>query len=93
MCSVLLSLKVVTNHWAPPLLSFSRSKDFSKSQVEFVSRRRIAASSNHPIAMSGDRKLPVLLFDVMDTLVRDPFYHDVPAFFRFCFTFLQFSCF
>ncbi|RRT62134.1 hypothetical protein B296_00043626 [Ensete ventricosum] len=29
------------------------------------------------------RKLPVLLFDVMDTLVRDPFYNDVPAFFQF----------
>lgn len=27
------------------------------------------------------RKLPILLFDVMDTLVRDPFYHDIPAFF------------
>ncbi|KAL2482233.1 Haloacid dehalogenase-like hydrolase (HAD) superfamily protein [Forsythia ovata] len=27
------------------------------------------------------RKLPILLFDVMDTIVRDPFYHDVPAFF------------
>lgn len=28
-------------------------------------------------------KLPVLLFDVMDTLVRDPFYHHIPAFFQF----------
>ncbi|KAJ1443546.1 HAD-like superfamily [Sesbania bispinosa] len=28
-----------------------------------------------------NRKLPILLFDVMDTLVRDPFYQDVPAFF------------
>lgn len=27
------------------------------------------------------RKLPILLFDVMDTIVRDPFYHDIPAFF------------
>ncbi|KAG9447167.1 hypothetical protein H6P81_013295 [Aristolochia fimbriata] len=30
---------------------------------------------------SETRKLPILLFDVMDTLVRDPFYQDVPAFF------------
>ena len=38
------------------------------------------------------RKLPVLLFDIMDTLVRDPFYDDVPAFFRcFVFTFFFFS--
>ena len=29
------------------------------------------------------RKLPVLLFDVMDTIVRDPFYQDIPAFFGF----------
>ncbi|XP_010111053.2 flavin mononucleotide hydrolase 1, chloroplatic isoform X1 [Morus notabilis] len=29
-----------------------------------------------------NRKLPILLFDIMDTIVRDPFYHDVPAFFR-----------
>ena len=29
------------------------------------------------------RKLPILLFDVMDTLVRDPFYQDVPAFFGY----------
>ncbi|XP_071710700.1 flavin mononucleotide hydrolase 1, chloroplatic [Rutidosis leptorrhynchoides] len=28
-----------------------------------------------------DRKLPVLLFDIMDTIVRDPFYHDIPEFF------------
>lgn len=27
------------------------------------------------------RKLPILLFDVLDTVVRDPFYHDIPAFF------------
>ncbi|CAN8271968.1 unnamed protein product [Cochlearia groenlandica] len=30
---------------------------------------------------NAKKKLPVLLFDVMDTIVRDPFYHDVPAFF------------
>lgn len=29
------------------------------------------------------RKLPVLLFDVMDTIVRDPFYQDIPTFFGF----------
>ncbi|CAL2269756.1 unnamed protein product [Prunus armeniaca] len=31
------------------------------------------------------QKLPILLFDIMDTVVRDPFYHDVPAFFRMSF--------
>nr|CAB3489753.1 unnamed protein product [Digitaria exilis] len=34
-------------------------------------------------ATGRPRKLPVLLFDVMDTLVRDPFYHHIPAFFQF----------
>ncbi|KNA16317.1 hypothetical protein SOVF_090270 [Spinacia oleracea] len=32
-------------------------------------------------AAMEERKLPILLFDVMDTLVRDPFYHDIPDFF------------
>ncbi|KAM7273555.1 hypothetical protein ACFE04_028219 [Oxalis oulophora] len=32
-----------------------------------------------------NRKLPILLFDVMDTLVRDPFYQDVPPFFGMSF--------
>ncbi|KAF5185032.1 Flavin mononucleotide hydrolase 1, chloroplatic [Thalictrum thalictroides] len=37
------------------------------------------------ISVASDKKkkkLPILLFDVMDTIVRDPFYQDVPAFFR-----------
>ncbi|XP_019104422.1 flavin mononucleotide hydrolase 1, chloroplatic [Beta vulgaris subsp. vulgaris] len=32
-------------------------------------------------AAKEKRKLPILLFDVMDTIVRDPFYQDIPAFF------------
>ncbi|KAG8639611.1 flavin mononucleotide hydrolase 1, chloroplatic [Manihot esculenta] len=32
-----------------------------------------------------DRKLPILLFDIMDTIVRDPFYNDVPPFFGMSF--------
>ncbi|XP_044980338.1 flavin mononucleotide hydrolase 1, chloroplatic isoform X2 [Hordeum vulgare subsp. vulgare] len=31
---------------------------------------------------SRPRKMPVLLFDVMDTVVRDPFYHHIPSFFQ-----------
>ncbi|KAL0288978.1 UNVERIFIED_CONTAM: Flavin mononucleotide hydrolase 1, chloroplatic, partial [Sesamum angustifolium] len=38
----------------------------------------VASSVN---SSKPSRKLPVLLFDIMDTIVRDPFYHDVPAFF------------
>jgi hypothetical protein len=32
---------------------------------------------------SRPRKMPVLLFDIMDTVVLDPFYHHIPAFFQF----------
>lgn len=42
-----------------------------------------AVSMNRAIASNPEsRKLPILLFDIMDTVVRDPFYHDVPAFFK-----------
>ncbi|XVE62221.1 hypothetical protein DITRI_Ditri06bG0100900 [Diplodiscus trichospermus] len=40
--------------------------------------RNITASLNNE---TTTRKLPILLFDIMDTIVRDPFYHDIPAFF------------
>jgi hypothetical protein len=32
---------------------------------------------------SRPRKMPVLLFDIMDTIILDPFYHHIPAFFKF----------
>ncbi|KAE9592204.1 hypothetical protein Lal_00046422 [Lupinus albus] len=41
----------------------------------------LSNNNNKNNSISNQRKLPILLFDVMDTLVRDPFYHDVPAFF------------
>ncbi|KAH0673558.1 hypothetical protein KY284_024645 [Solanum tuberosum] len=41
-----------------------------------------SVTSSSASTMVAQRKLPILLFDVMDTIVRDPFYHDVPAFFR-----------
>lgn len=40
---------------------------------------------------SSQRKLPILLFDIMDTIVRDPFYHDVPAFFGYANLFINHS--
>ncbi|CAL4984641.1 unnamed protein product [Urochloa decumbens] len=42
----------------------------------------VAAAAAGAEAAARPRKLPVLLFDVMDTLVRDPFYHHIPAFFK-----------
>ncbi|KAF7805266.1 flavin mononucleotide hydrolase 1, chloroplatic [Senna tora] len=38
-------------------------------------------SASSTATPNTERKLPILLFDIMDTVVRDPFYHDVPAFF------------
>ncbi|KAK4433025.1 Flavin mononucleotide hydrolase 1, chloroplatic [Sesamum alatum] len=49
-------------------------KDMSLS-LKSTTTAAAACSSKPP------RKLPVLLFDIMDTIVRDPFYHDIPAFF------------
>ncbi|KAL0663332.1 hypothetical protein Bca4012_100169 [Brassica carinata] len=48
----------------------------SKPNVIEKKRNRASVSYDAP-----KRKLPVLLFDVMDTIVRDPFYQDIPAFF------------
>ncbi|KVI07570.1 HAD-like domain-containing protein [Cynara cardunculus var. scolymus] len=41
----------------------------------------ITASASASASAITNRKLPVLLFDIMDTIVRDPFNHDIPAFF------------
>lgn len=42
-----------------------------------------ASTTNAAATETSDRKLPVLLFDIMSTVVRDPFYEDVPAFFGY----------
>lgn len=65
--------------------SFEATK--SKLKSKSIPRRSMTmkVSNNGKINSRLDskekRKLPVLLFDVMDTIVRDPFYEDVPAFF------------
>ncbi|OWM72331.1 hypothetical protein CDL15_Pgr018216 [Punica granatum] len=45
------------------------------------SRASAVSFSDNTAAPVSSRKLPVLLFDIMDTIVRDPFYEDIPAFF------------
>ncbi|KAK4385724.1 Flavin mononucleotide hydrolase 1, chloroplatic [Sesamum angolense] len=50
-----------------------------KKEMSFSLSTTTAGSSVN--SSKPSRKLPVLLFDIMDTIVRDPFYHDVPAFF------------
>ncbi|GMG99907.1 hypothetical protein Nepgr_001747 [Nepenthes gracilis] len=42
-----------------------------------------SSSAGHSVARKGARKLPVLFFDVMDTVVRDPFFEDIPALFGY----------
>lgn len=47
------------------------------------SGNRKSASFAPPSSPRAERGRPILLFDVMDTIVRDPFYQDVPAFFGY----------
>ncbi|KAL5769708.1 hypothetical protein ACOSP7_013862 [Xanthoceras sorbifolium] len=68
-----------------PLRPFKTVSNFS-AKMSLLSPSSNSNSKNTLIVVStGDdnrtRKLPVLLFDIMDTIVRDPFYHDVPSFF------------
>ncbi|KAF3788585.1 hypothetical protein EJ110_NYTH19048 [Nymphaea thermarum] len=64
---------------------FLRSSFLSPPQPTTRSSCLIASSTGPPTvstcSMGERKKLPILLFDVMDTIVRDPFYEDVPAFF------------
>ncbi|GAB2287159.1 Flavin mononucleotide hydrolase 1, chloroplatic [Dionaea muscipula] len=58
--------------------------------ITMKSKTLSVASSASPAADAAPpaatkRRLPVLLFDVMDTIVRDPFYEDIPAFFGMSF--------
>ena len=46
-----------------------------------LGRDVLMAHSDLMASPDPERKLPILLFDVMGTLVHDPFYEDVPAFF------------
>ncbi|CAN1132175.1 Flavin mononucleotide hydrolase 1, chloroplatic [Linum perenne] len=62
----------------PAAVSISSKASAAKSAKLAPS---ISAASMSSAADRSDRKLPVLLFDIMDTVVRDPFYEDVPSFF------------
>ncbi|XP_015076425.1 flavin mononucleotide hydrolase 1, chloroplatic [Solanum pennellii] len=63
---------------------FTMKNTSSSKSAKMGSFSTISCSitSSSASTMVAQRKLPILLFDVMDTIVRDPFYHDVPAFFR-----------
>lgn len=63
----------------PKSLTMSSSASASMS-LNFINNRHTKPKQQ--------QKLPILLFDVMDTIVRDPFYHDVPSFFRFIYIYM-----
>ncbi|KAL2941577.1 Flavin mononucleotide hydrolase 1 chloroplatic [Bienertia sinuspersici] len=71
-----------------PTISFARKpslippKSNSRESIAMKDSNNFSSfvdSSN--VVTEDKRKLPILLFDVMDTIVRDPFYQDIPAFF------------
>ncbi|KAH7854213.1 hypothetical protein Vadar_011436 [Vaccinium darrowii] len=79
--SLILPLKLQPNS---PSLSNKMVLNINANNVNIINNNKgnkIRSNLNSYNSGIRKRKLPVLLFDVMDTIVRDPFYHDVPAFF------------
>lgn len=80
--SLILPLKLQPNS---PSLSNKMALNINANNVNIINNNnkgnKIRSNLNSYNSGIRKRKLPVLLFDVMDTIVRDPFYHDVPAFF------------
>ncbi|XP_022149951.1 LOW QUALITY PROTEIN: flavin mononucleotide hydrolase 1, chloroplatic [Momordica charantia] len=56
--------------------------DIGGGRKVFSSSLSVATGRSSDSGSKSTGKLPVLLFDIMGTVVRDPFYDDVPAFFR-----------
>lgn len=71
--------------------SFPVAKVEQRPPFTAASARRIkikmSAADSH-----STRKRPILLFDIMDTIVRDPFYHHIPAFFGYSSSFFHIYC-
>ncbi|XP_057778540.1 flavin mononucleotide hydrolase 1, chloroplatic-like isoform X2 [Salvia miltiorrhiza] len=72
----LSSFPVVKVEQRPPLTASPYSTSREKDMPLFYKSTTTTVAAN-----DTTRKLPILLFDIMDTIVRDPFYHDIPAFF------------
>ncbi|OIT03345.1 hypothetical protein A4A49_36654 [Nicotiana attenuata] len=73
--------------WRPSASNISSfpfivKKTSPKSAKMGFFNNNISCSVTSTMAGQSQRKLPILLFDVMDTIVRDPFYNEIPAFFR-----------
>uniref|UniRef100_A0A2P2KZ14 Uncharacterized protein n=1 Tax=Rhizophora mucronata TaxID=61149 RepID=A0A2P2KZ14_RHIMU len=78
-----------TNHFPlnlKPSPNFQRmAQNLSYTNCLVAAAAAAASTANANTNGGRNRKLPVLLFDIMDTIVRDPFYHDVPPFFGMSF--------
>lgn len=63
-------------------------KSTRNNNLNYRRKKMMPIVSSFPIRTEqnvNNRKLPILLFDIMDTVVRDPFYHDVAPFFGMSF--------
>ncbi|KAK6915257.1 Haloacid dehalogenase-like hydrolase [Dillenia turbinata] len=61
--------------------TISLSSKFSPATPKFAAKMPTNSSNSVSVVPERQRKLPILLFDIMSTIVRDPFYEDIPAFF------------
>lgn len=66
----------------PPSVSPARFTNMASNPISIRNTASAVSSLAKP-APGSTGKLPVLLFDIMDTIVRDPFYEDIPAFFGY----------
>jgi hypothetical protein len=82
--------KMVLPNVTTPFSSFSIHKTLKTQTPPTTTNYLKPSLSNSITNMSSfpkntNRKLPILLFDIMDTIVRDPFYKDIPEFFGMSF--------
>ncbi|KAJ4848337.1 Flavin mononucleotide hydrolase 1, chloroplatic [Turnera subulata] len=61
------------------------TRESSSSSFKTRTRSKAVVVERCKMPRRKQEKLPVLLFDIMDTIVRDPFYEDVPRFFGMSF--------
>lgn len=71
-----------------PIVTVQHRPPSAPTQFSTIDKGMAFSLRSTAAAADNSRKLPILLFDIMDTIVRDPFYHDVPAFFGYSLTLL-----
>ncbi|KAL9268693.1 Flavin mononucleotide hydrolase 1, chloroplatic-like protein [Drosera capensis] len=71
----------LTPHSLKPSILPSIGYPFITMKPQSIASSAVAAACAGVGVEGAKRRLPVLLFDVMGTIVRDPFYEEIPAFF------------